>query len=69
MDVADILLKRGLIDETQATTVRQADDIVSWATGQPGLDADEIMRAIANDLGLEFIKMSRLIPPRTRKSI
>ena len=57
MDVADILLKRGLIDETQATTVRQADDIVSWATGQPGLDADEVMRAIANDLGLEFIDL------------
>ncbi len=57
MDVAEILLKRGLIDETQATTVRQADDIVSWATGQPGLDADEIMRAIANDLGLEFIDL------------
>ncbi len=57
MDVAEILLRRGLIDETQVTEVRQASDIVTWATEHPELDADVIMRAIASDLGLDFIDL------------
>lgn len=57
MDVAEILLRRGLIDETQVTEVRQAGDIVTWATEHPKLDADEVMRAIASDLGLDFIDL------------
>lgn len=57
MDVAEILLRRGLIDETQVTEVRQTSDIVTWATKHPELDADVIMRAIASDLGLDFIDL------------
>lgn len=57
MDVAEILLRRGLIDETQVTEVRQVSDIVTWATEHPKLDADEIMRAIASDLGIDFIDL------------
>ena len=57
MDVAEILLRRGLIDETQLNDVRQSADILTWANSHPTADVNVIMRAIANELGLEFIDL------------
>ena len=57
MDVAEILLRRGLIDETQLNDVRQSDDLLTWAHSHPTADVNVIMRAIANELGLEFVDL------------
>ena len=57
MDVAEILLRRGLITETQVNEVRQTEDVVTWATQNPDLDPDLLMRTIAEELGLDFIDL------------
>ncbi|MCH2182828.1 MAG: GspE/PulE family protein [Mariniblastus sp.] len=57
MDVAEILLRRGLITESQVNEVRQTDDVVTWATEHPDLDPDVVMRTIAGELGLDFIDL------------
>lgn len=57
MDVAEILLRRGLITEAQVNEVRQTEDVVTWAAQHPDHDPDVIMRTIAEELGLDFVDL------------
>lgn len=57
MDVSDILLRRGLINQSQLEQARQMGDVMEWVNSQPPSRAEAMLRAIAEELGLEFIDL------------
>ena len=57
MDVAEILLRRGLIDQSQLNAARNSGDLLSWAEQQNGIDNEAVMRAVAEEMGLDYIDL------------
>ncbi len=57
MDVSDILLRRGLINQSQLEQARQMGDVMEWVNSQPSTRAEAMLRAIAEELGLDFIDL------------
>ncbi|MEM9412259.1 MAG: type II/IV secretion system protein, partial [Planctomycetota bacterium] len=58
MNLAEILLKRGLIDDQQLTQYQNTElDVFDWVAGHPGIDSDLAFRAAAEEYGVDFIEI------------
>ena len=56
MDLAEILLRRGLINQTQVQQSQAADgEFVEWLINNPAIDSDAALRAAAEELGVDFV--------------
>jgi len=58
MEIADILLRTGIIDEQQYQQTRESnDDIFAWMLKHPTIDADAALQIAATELGVDFIDL------------
>ncbi len=58
MELAEILLKRGLINENQIRQYQTSgDDFLDWMMSNPSIDSDEAMQAAAEELGVDFVDL------------
>ena len=58
MDLAQILLRHGLIDEFQLNQSRESnDDFFEWMLKQPSIDSDAALKVAAEELGVDFVDL------------
>ncbi len=58
MDFAEILLRRGLIDQAQLNLSREsADNVLDWVLKQPTVDSDAALKAVAEEMGVDFVDL------------
>ncbi len=58
MNLAEILLRRGMIDENQLRQSQESDsDFLDWLLKHPTIDSDKALRVAAEELGVEFIDL------------
>ncbi len=58
MDFAEILLRRGLIDQAQLNLSREsAENVLDWVLKQPTVDSDAALKAVAEEMGVDFFDL------------
>ena len=58
MDLADILLRSGMIDQQQVNQSRESkDDFFEWMLKQPAIDTDAALKVAAKELGVDFVDL------------
>lgn len=58
MDLADILLRSGVIDQHQLKQSRDSkDDFFEWMLKQPAIDSDAALKVAAQELGVDFVDL------------
>ena len=55
MNLAETLLKRGLLNETQLAESRESDSFLQWLLMQPTVDKDEALKAAAEEYGVDYV--------------
>ena len=58
MDLAEILLRRGLIDNHQLEQSKNSnEEFIDWMLHNPSIDSEEALRAAADEFGVDYIDL------------